>query len=211
MGLDLSGPGNSKDTALVALKPHGEGSLSVCTLLSGADDRDILSCVESLAPEGEIVIGIDAPLSYNIGGGDRPSDAQLRKKIVAAGLRPGTVMPPTLTRMVYLTVRGITVARLLQAACRYIRIAEVHPNAVMALRGASTDDVIAYKKDEKARYRLLEWLGQQGLEGICGLAHPSDHYVAACACALGAWKWNKERPVWIYPASPPFHPFDYVC
>jgi hypothetical protein len=37
----------------------------------------------------QIAVGLDAPLSYNPGGGDRPADACLRKAVVGAGLRQG--------------------------------------------------------------------------------------------------------------------------
>lgn len=56
----------------------------------------------------------------------------------------------------------------------------------------------------------LEWLQTQGLEEITGIAEPSDHYVAACAAALGAWKWALGESKWLYPADPPLHPFDYA-
>ena len=211
LGLDLSGPSNSKKTALVAFKATKQGFLSSCKTLIGANDNDILYFTDRFKLEGDIVLGIDAPLSYNIGGGDRPSDSDLRKKIVSVGLKPGTVMPPTMTRMVYLTLRGISIARLLLTTYEKIKIVEVHPSATMALRGAPINDVIEFKNNEKSRRNLLTWLEQQGMKNITNVETQSDHYVAACACALAAWKWHQNKSVWIHPLEQPVHPFDYAC
>ena len=84
----------------------------VAESLVGANDHLILGRFRQWISEDEVVSGLDARLSYNIGGGDRPGDAALRAAIIAAGLRPGTVMAPTFSRMAYLTLRGITVSRL---------------------------------------------------------------------------------------------------
>lgn len=211
IGLDLSGPSNSVETSLVAFKTSKQGFLSFCSMSLGTDDNDILYSARRFKLESDIVVGIDAPLSYNIGGGDRPSDSELRKKIISAGLKPGSVMPPTLNRMVYLTLRGISVARFLLADCENIKIVEVHPNAAMALRGAPINDVVNYKKHEQSRCNLLKWLEQQGLKNIDNVSKPSDHYIAACACALAGWKWHQNKPVWIHRLEKPFHPFDFAC
>jgi predicted nuclease with RNAse H fold len=120
-------------------------------------------------------------------------------------------MPPTLTRMAYLTLRGIVVARSLRLARDDIQIVEVHPGGTMALRGAPTAAVAGLKHHESARRALLAWLQRQGLKGISAAAKPSDHYVAACAAALAAWKWHRNEAVWRHPAAPPHHPFDYAC
>lgn len=120
-------------------------------------------------------------------------------------------MAPTMTRLVYLTIRGISIARLLLSACENIKIVEVHPSATMILRGAPTNDVIGYKHNEQSRFNLLRWLKQQGLKNISNVSTPSDHYVAACACALATWKWNQNKSVWIHHLEQPVHPFDYAC
>jgi hypothetical protein len=61
IGLDLSGPNNSKETALVAFKASKQGFLSSCKILLGADDNDILYSTRRFKLEGDIVVGIDAP------------------------------------------------------------------------------------------------------------------------------------------------------
>lgn len=211
VGIDLSGPSNSSDTALTAFNATAGEYLTIQGSLLGADDSQILSFIHSLQPRRNIVIGIDAPLSYNIGGGDRPADKALREEIKLAGLKPGTVMTPTMTRMVYLTLRGISLARALILTDDKINVVEVHPAGAMALRMAPVEDVRSFKKCGKCRWNLLAWLEQQGLIGIADIKEPTDHYVAACASALAAWKWSQEKSAWLQPADPPFHPFDYAC
>ncbi|MDJ0781372.1 MAG: DUF429 domain-containing protein [Desulfosarcinaceae bacterium] len=210
LGIDLSGPSNREATALVAFETLGQAALTCRQRLLGVDDDDILAYARAIRSNAEVVAGLDAPLSYNVGGGDRPADAELRKRVVAAGLRPGAVMPPTMTRMAYLTLRGIAVARLLRSTCRKIQIVEVHPGATMALRGAPPTDIMGLKQHASARRNLLVWLQQQGLKGIGEVADPSDHYVAACAAALAAWRWYHRDAVWLHRAAPPLHPFDYA-
>jgi len=211
IGIDLSGPANAADTAIVSFQLQGD-KLLLSEALSGADDHSILGRFQQWATEENVVAGIDAPLSYNVGGGDRPGDARLRAAIIAAGLRSGTVMPPTLNRMVYLTLRGIAVSRLLQTIePRTPSIVEVHPSATIALRGGPIQHALVFKADVNARWGLLNWLEGQGLKGIATIEAPSAHYVAACACALAAWKWSIGQSSWVEVASPPIHPFDFAC
>jgi predicted nuclease with RNAse H fold len=211
VGIDLSGPSNPADTALVVFERY-ESGLRLQRSIIGANDADIFDLVEGLVAGSEVAVGIDAPLSYNIGGGDRPSDADLRRHTIAAGLHPGSVMVPTMVRMVYLTLRGLSVARsLLSIPTTGVHIVEVHPGAAMALRGAPIDAVRTFKENELSRRRLLEWLEQQELHSVATAEDPGDHYVAACAAALATWKWCEGESVWSYDASAPFHPFDYAC
>ncbi len=81
----------------------------------------------------------------------------------------------------------------------------------MALRGASPADVAAFKRELPARLRLLEWLEQIGLDGLPRAEETPDHFVAACAAAMAAWKWAEGKAVWCYPAQPPEHPYDFAC
>lgn len=212
VGIDLSGPSNTRATSLAYFADYGE-RLSFLDKLSGADDRQIFDLVAHLAADDELVVGLDAPLSYNIGGGDRLGDSGLRQTIVKAGLRSGTVMPPTMTRMVYLTLRGIAIARSLEtlAADHSVQVVEVHPGAAMALRGAPVDAVRTFKDDVAAREKLLAWLTGQNLENLTALADYSAHDLAACAAAFAAWKWRRGESCWIQPAAPPHHPYDFAC
>jgi uncharacterized protein len=211
VGIDLSGPANAADTAVAAFQPQGD-ALLVAEALTRADDNLILGRFQQWTAEEDVVTGIDAPLSYNVGGGDRPGDARLRAAIIDVGLRSGTVMAPTFNRMVYLTLRGIAVSRLLLTLePRKPAIVEVHPSATIALRGGPIEHVLLLRKDGDARRELLNWLEDQGLQGVATIESPSHHYVAACACALAAWKWSLGQPVWVERASPPIHPFDFTC
>jgi uncharacterized protein len=211
VGIDLSGPRNFADTCLVSFEERGK-EIQLGDLREGADDNQILGAISGLGSTGPIAIGIDAPLSYNSRGGDRPSDADLRRFVHARGGRVG-IMPPTLIRMVYLTLRGLHVTRFLESLKPgyNLRIVEVHPGACMLLRGADADDVRKFKVEAIARGHLLDWLETQGLRGISRLEPISDHYVAACAAALGAWQWVLGKSIWCFPADLPHHPYDFAC
>lgn len=211
IGVDLSGPTNVKDTVFLGFKRTGEG-LALVRDIEGARDEEIYQVTAELASRGTVVVGLDAPLSYNPGGGDRPGDAALRERITAAGLHPGSVMTPTMTRMAYLTLRGITVTRLLSSLSEpHPRMVEVHPGAALALRGANVPDVRSFKVDPGALQRLLGWLFRQGINLSGVQKEAGDHHVAACAAALAAWKWDKGESAWRHPADPPHHPFDLAC
>ena len=123
----------------------------------------------------------------------------------------GSVMPPTLTKMAYLTLRGMAVSRFLESHPYKISIVEVHPTGSMALRGAPVDSIKEMKRSSGAKLTLLQWLENEGLNGIDLSGSRSDHYLAACAAALAAWKWHLGESVWIYKAEMPFHPYDFVC
>ena len=261
VGIDLSGPSNIADTVLTMFRAEGGArrpseqlwplgrALPLLGVYHGIGDVDILRMCDAEAGPGsdskdvsKVIVGLDAPLSYNPGGGDRPADAALRKRLSAAGLKPATVMAPTMTRMAYLTLRGIAVARLL---CTWasslpgveLEIYEVHPGGVMALGGAAPEDVRALKSETAARLRLCDWFRSEGTLdiGVGGnrllagatvtkaaagepapaagnaVSAPSDHALAACAAALGAWNAACGRPSWLYPADPPLHPFAVCC
>ena len=208
VGIDLSGPSNTADTVLTVFSRDGADICYRSAILE-ATDAKIRAEVASLAASAPVVVGIDVPLSYNPGGGDRSSDSALRKMLTAAGMQPGSVMTPTMTRMVYLTLRGIVVARDL-AAIPGVRVVEVHPGATCALRGASIADVRAFSRDAASRTPLLQWMGGQGLRDLPS-GKVSSHHVAACAAALAAWKWANGQTVWLAQANPPETPFDFAC
>ena len=212
VGIDLAGPRNTPDTALTCFSGD-QRSLNYATHVLGATDQALFDLVRGLGEAGDVVVGLDAPLSYNPGGGDRPGDSTLRERIVRAGLGFGWVMAPTMARMVYLTLRGVCVARALAAIQpRPPRVVEVHPTASLALRGAPIEAVRRLKANRDARGHLLEWLAEHGLHGIARpSADASDEVVAACACAFAAWKWACDETVWCERAAPPLHPYDLAC
>src|SRR5512138_119706 len=151
VGIDLSGPRNFADTCLVSFEERAE-EIQLVEVREGADDNQILEVISQLGPKEPIVIGIDAPLSYNPRGGERPSDTELRHFVHAQGGHVG-VMSPTMIRMVYLTLRGLQLTRLLERfKPQYdLRIVEVHPGACMLLRGADPGDVRTFKAEPLVR------------------------------------------------------------
>lgn len=211
VGIDLSGPRNFADTCLVSFEERGE-KIHLIDVHEGADDNQIIETVSGLGTKERLVIGIDAPLCYNSKGGDRPSDAELRRIVHQHGGRVG-IMPPTMIRMVYLTLRGVVLTRLLEnLKSQYdLGIVEVHPGACMILRGADAADVRLFKTDPFACKQLLDWLDLKGLKEIFHTETVSDHYVAACAAALVTWKWNFGNSVWCFTSRPPDHPYDFPC
>ncbi len=211
IGIDLSGPRNAADIYVAVFNQQGD-QLQFAEAITGADDGQIFRLVSRLGKDERIVIGMDAPLSYNPGGGDRPSDAALRRLVRARGGGAG-VMPPTMIRMVYLTLRGIALTRMLETLKPEfdLQIVEVHPGACMILRGAHAKDVAGFKRDPASRLRLLAWLKTTGLKDIPRPETIPDHFVAACAAALGAWGWALGKPAWCFPAQPPEHPYDFAC
>ena len=211
LGIDLSGPRNFADTCLVNFEERGK-EIHLTDVHEGADDHQILKAISTIRKNEPIIIGIDAPLSYNPTGGDRPSDSDLRRLIHAQGGHTG-IMPPTMIRMVYLTLRGLQLTRLLESLKPPVdlRIVEVHPGACMILRGADVGDVRQFKVQSLARGRLLNWLETKGLKGITSIELVSDHYVAACAAALGAWQWSMGKSVWCFAQESPHHPYDFAC
>ncbi len=211
VGIDLSGPRNSADTYLVSFEERGD-EIHLQDIREHANDEKILEALLNLGTDKQITIGIDAPLSYNLSGGDRPSDKDLRRFVKERGGFTG-VMPPTMMRMVYLTLRGVSLTRLLESfKPQYqFQIVEVHPGACMFLHGADAQDVRIFKHDSSAKVRLLGWLESKGVKGILHDASIEDHYLAACAAAFGAWQWKQGKSVWKFPADPPHHPYDFAC
>jgi predicted nuclease with RNAse H fold len=210
LGIDLAGPLNKAHTVAAGFCARKE-ALEYRFDQGDLGDRQIRALIEAEFPaDAQLVIGLDAPLSYNPEGGDRPADSALRRRLIAAGLPAGTVMAPTMSRMVYLTLRGVILARSLTALRSDCRLVEVHPAGAMALRGAPAADIRKLKKTKAARRSLLDWLAAQGLAGL----PPSvadDHTLAAYAAALAAWDWSRGRACWAHPALPPEHPYDFAC
>lgn len=212
LGIDLAGPANIDNTCVARFRLTGSGLSFVNDPCEGSDGA-ILSLVERLARHDPVVVGLDAPLSYQPGGGDRVRDSALRHAIIEVGMHSGSVMAPTATRMVYLTLRGVTLAAHLRAVIHHhpVDIVEVHPGAAMGLRRAPLDLVTTYKDSPQARLKLLDWLRSAGLANLEGIDDCSSHFVSACAAALAAWHWRQGSGVWMRSAEKPWHPYDFSC
>jgi predicted nuclease with RNAse H fold len=183
-----------------------EGNVLVLQNLTiNNSDRKIIETIGALSSCGEeVIVGLDAPLSYQDGGGDRPSDKEIRNAIRAAGFYHGSIMPPTFHRMVYLTLRGIGLSRSLQKL--NASIVEVHPGAALGLRLKEEDRNLAltYKKNNESRLHLIPYFDQWGVKGITAEAIDTSHGLDACAAALAAWHWGDPdyMPKLNVPASP---------
>lgn len=211
VGVDLSGPTNTADTALAVFR-EGTSGLVLVEAREGIGDAELFALPAGLGNSEPCVVALDAPLSYQPGGGDRPADKALRVLCQARGLPGGSVMTPTQTRMAYLTLRGMAVARLLEAAGVPRRnILEAHPGAALALGGAPIAQVRALKQAPEGRERLLAWLEVAGLSGLGASGFAGEHFVAACGCVLAAWKWYRGESAWFWPADPPHHPYAFVA
>lgn len=195
VGVDLSGPANPGNTAVAVFRVDGD-LLEYVSLIASATDEVLYQEARARLALGDVCLGLDAPLSYGSGGGQRESDAALRVKVVEAGLLPGSVMAPTAPRMAYLTLRGLAVVRGLHllGGPGELRVVETHPGAAMALGGAPIDAVRGFRDDIDDRERLLQWLTDKGLRGILSKkALYTDHSVAACAAAWAAWRWLRKE------------------
>ena len=212
VGVDLSGPANPDGTAVAVFRAEGAGLVHESLIASVTDTILFTEIREKLAVD-DVCVGLDAPLSYGALGGQRRSDAELRERVVKAGLAPGSVMAPTAPRMAYLTLRGLSVARGLQylGGPGQLRVVETHPGAALALGGAPIDAIRGFRESLNDRERLLRFLTDRGLRSIKRDLIHTDHSVAACAAAWATWRWMKGESAWLYPAEPPNHPFDFAC
>ena len=204
VGIDLSGPSNTKDTSL-AFFTGDDSHLVFQDIMNGATDHDIYEILHSKSDH--LIIGMDAPLSYQPGGGDRPADRALRQQIIAKGMKSGSIMTPTMTRMVYLTLRGVSLSRGLSAITP--DIVEVHPGAAVGLRTSDITSVLTYKSERSHRYQLRSFLENDGVTDIPTEVLHSSHSFDACLAAYAAWKWKHGQSEFLHPAKPPFHPFDF--
>jgi uncharacterized protein len=216
IGIDLSGPSNHKDTVLSVFEKQ-DRELKFLKLMGDVSDIDILEEIQAQSKIDEVIIGIDAPLSYEDGGGDRQGDKLLRQYIISLGMKSGSIMPPTFNRMVYLTLRGIKLSREIEnmKTSNPISIVEVHPGAVIGSRLPleNIKYVLNYKQDLSARNFIRNWLGEQKLKNLPALIEEESHTIDACAAALGAWHWKDPllEPKWLLPANLPLHPYEYCC
>ncbi|WP_237662557.1 DUF429 domain-containing protein [Sutcliffiella horikoshii] len=216
IGLDLAGPSNHKDTVLTVFQ-KSKNHLTFQKMISNISDEKIMNEVIELSRIDEVVIGIDAPLSYEDGGGDRTSDKELRKFILSLGMKPGSIMPPTFTRMVYLTLRGIKLTREIEKLQTTfpINIVEVHPGAAMGARASEKEMeyVLTYKQILSSREYLKNWFNHQNVIGLPTGVEKESHSIDSCAAALAAWHWADKslKPKWFFTAIHPLHPYDYCC
>ncbi|MCA0971188.1 DUF429 domain-containing protein [Halobacillus litoralis] len=209
IGIDLSGPSNHKDTVVTSLIEQKQ-SLSWDDSVVGASDADLLSFISERAEIGRVVVAMDSPLSYQDGGGDRSYDRALRRYAKDLGMKSGSIMPPTLTRMIYLTARGIHLAHALSKIDN-VSVLEVHPGAALASRVPQEHfgHALHYKKEADSLAWVRGWLAQTFIDGDIP-EMSSSHEVDAVLAAITGWHWGSESspsPLWTMDAAPPHHPF----
>ena len=68
IGIDLSGPANHKNTVMSVFQLRGN-LLFFEKVINDASDEKILTAIQLISSQENVVIGIDAPLSYQDGGG----------------------------------------------------------------------------------------------------------------------------------------------
>lgn len=207
-GLDLSGPSNLGDTFIVHMQKGGS-SPKFCAVENGLDDVGIVDWISSRANDRPFTIAIDAPLSYQPGGGLRKSDRSLREFVKMKGYNAG-IMPPTLTKMVYITLRGINLVRLIQSECPGATIIESHPGVTLQASGVDGDLIMKMKSQSKARNAIVDYLSTRIVDLIPEIGM-TDHGLAACGCAMAAEAFERGANYWFYDASPPQHPCIFAC
>jgi predicted nuclease with RNAse H fold len=216
IGIDLSGPANHKDTAM-AIFQYMDDRIVFENMVLNASDEKIIAAIEGAASLDDVAIGIDAPLSYQDGGGDRPQDKSLRQFIKGHGLIGGSVMPPTLTKMVYLTLRGMGVTRRIMELKipNNIKIVEVHPGAAIGSRVGIDGlyQALHYKKEKESGKAILDWFDTVGLNGLPNEIFEVSHQIDACAAVLAAWHWAdpSKLPAWHWKLTSAEHPFEVCC
>lgn len=206
IGIDLAGPANVANTAVAEFEVNGQELHFVPRPKIGAD-QDILDLIMRF--DAEAVVGLDAPLSYQPGGGRRQRDLNLAAALGDVAWKPA-VIAPTAPRMAYLTLRGMAVARAIRLVAPNAQVVETHPKAAMALRGGPQLPMAAFQEDQAPAEALL-WLEAQGLYGVPVVGHAGRHRLDACVAALAAWSWHAGNPVWLEPADWPLHPYDFAC
>ena len=216
IGIDLAGPANHKDTVMSVFQTDGD-LLIFENVIDYASDEEILTAIQAISSKESVVIGIDAPLSYQDGGGDRPQDKSIREFIKRYGLLGSSIMPPTLTKMVYLTLRGIGLTRriLQMNDSQHIRMVEVHPGAAIGTRIGpdKIEYALHYKKELNSRKAVYDWFKVAGLMEIPMEFIQTSHSIDSCACALAAWHWSDEtkQPTWHWKEKTSEHPFEFCC
>ncbi len=178
LGVDLSGPANHADTCMAWRNLDGRVEWRC-----DCSDQDILTWQRDQSLP--VSAFIDAPLSYQDGGGYRHCDAVLRAYLNAQGLNRLGVMAPTMTKMVYLTLRGISLStRLRQQGAE---VFETHPGASMLLSGMEKDWVYDIKRCSQSRSSILALWTNQGNRFV--ESPTNDHQLMAIQCLLTAERW----------------------
>ena len=211
-GIDLSGPVNIIDTVISWFKyDYSKEKLSLIDYKIGADDNFIFNIVKDLSINNDLFLAIDAPLSYNMNGGDRESDKSLREFLKKKNIKTSSVMTPTMTRMSYLTLRGISITRILETLKKKPKVIEVHPFVSLLINGANKEDIKNVKKNEKAKQNIFNFLKKRQISNLPVIVSKNDHFISSVIAAQIAYFYSRNQYQWRSKRKFPFHPYDFVC
>ncbi|QEN05272.1 DUF429 domain-containing protein [Thiospirochaeta perfilievii] len=173
IGIDLAGPKNHTDTAISFIEDKN------IKVYSGFSDDELFNF---LFKHKAKYVGIDAPLSYSQQGGYRESDRDLRTYLNSFGFTKIGVMPPTYSRMIYLTSRGIRLTRLFSFLDIKPILYECHPGAFLALDNYNYEDVLLVKKSIPSINNLIKAIEIRGY--TFKIKPKNDHEIMSVAVAL---------------------------
>ena len=211
-GIDLSGPVNIIDTVISWFKyDRSKEKLNLIDYKIGADDYFIFNIIKDLSINNDLFLAIDAPLSYNMNGGDRESDKSLREFLKKKNIKTSSVMTPTMTRMSYLTLRGISITRILETLKKKPKVIEVHPFVSLLINGANKEDIKNVKKNEKAKQNILNFLKKRKISKLPVIVSKNDHFISSVIAAQIAFFYSRNQYQWRTKRKFPFHPYDFVC
>ena len=191
IGIDLSGPANTKDTSMCIWHE------AKTTIQSDCDDAFIVQTVKQLAANSSVFVSLDAPLSYQMHGGFRDVDRALRAHLNEQGFSKIGVMAPTMTKMAYLTLRGLRLWLLLKDISN-VFIFETHPGAALVMSGVEYDLVTQVKSSQKALEKIQQTLARQYQ---CDLIFQSDHELMAFSAMLSVQRYASEQSIFAYQSS----------
>lgn len=189
LGIDLSGPSNAQYTSLCLF------SDSTITLYNNCNDQKITEILQQLPSDQAVFIAVDAPLSYQDGGGFRDIDRALRQHLNQQGFKKIGVMAPTMTRMAYLTLRGLR----LKEVCRefvQVQLFETHPGAALVCSGINYELVQKIKNEPQAIQRITKQLAARLPKNITLPKMASDHDLMALSAMLSAYNLSRNLPNW---------------
>lgn len=189
IGIDLSGPSNAQDTSLCLL------SDSAITLYNDCNDQKIIEILQQLPNDQAVLIAADAPLTYQDGGGFRDIDRALRQHLNQQGFKKIGVMAPTMTRMAYLTLRGLR----LKEVCRefvQVQLFETHPGAALVCSGMDYELVQKIKTEPQAVHSIYEQLARRLPDAMRLPNIRSDHDLMAFSAMLSAYNLSRNLGNW---------------
>ena len=191
VGIDLAGPANFADTCM-AIEWQGQFNIHC-----GCSDTDILEILAPYLGKTPVFIALDAPLTYQEGGGYRDVDRALRHHLNQQGFAKIGVMAPTMTKMVYLTLRGLRLKERFSAIPQ-TTFFETHPGAALVLSGANYDTVCNIKASPQALATITDFLKQ-----YLAFAHPitQDHQAMAIAAMLSAKRAALGESLWQFQSN----------